>query len=226
MSPSTPTAWEGPLEPLGESFRSSETVPIRISIGQPSHWPAAEAVAAKLGQSWQPPAGGQLFTLLSLPFTLHPTGDRWTHYREVRLHTYLRPRRSGAAVIAHDLFPRRVTADSKRTTRFGLGPDLKFGEKFEVSLLEFGLESETTLAFPVIQAFGEGESAPYWQFSDHGSQPLVGSQRVYLVAAAPPAAAGLRLAVELIATVETRFGPLRLTTPSTAKEALTFSVAG
>lgn len=51
-----------------------------------------------------------------------------------------------------------------------------------------------------------GESHPSWQFAHHAAHPLLGCQSVYAVLDAPGDAGGVRLSVELIATLETRFG--------------------
>jgi hypothetical protein len=109
-------------------------------------------------------------------------------------------------VVAHDLYPQRLTAETKGKFTVGLGPDLKFAEVFEASLFEVGAEIEYRKAFPIIQGYGLGESRPYWQFAHHAANPLLGCQSVYAVLAAPQDAGGVRLSVELIATLETRFG--------------------
>ena len=212
MKITTPTqidtiAWEGTLEPLGAAFRSA-TVPPRVTLGAPVWWPAEEALDVKMGEKWAPPAGGHRYTLVRLACTLHPPGDTHTRYTGVTLHTYLRPHRGAAAVVAHDLYPQRLTVDTKDKGTFTLGPSLKFGEA-ELSLLGIGAEIEIPWAFPVIEGHGLGESAPYWRFLPHTGRPLSGCQSVYMVIAAPESAGGVRLCVELVADVETRYGLFR-----------------
>jgi len=43
-------AWEGYLEPLGQTFRSA-SLP-RVTPGEPEGWPAAEAMESRLGKKW------------------------------------------------------------------------------------------------------------------------------------------------------------------------------
>lgn len=126
--------------------------------------------------------------------------------------------------MAHDLFPQRLTADSKRKFTLGLGPDLKFAQAFEAKLANVGAEIEYQQAFPVIQGFGLGESRPYWQFSHHAANPLLGCQSVYLVVAAPTGADGVRLSIELTAELQTRFGPLRVGPPQEAQANLSWTI--
>lgn len=65
-------------------------------------------------------------------------------------------------------------------------------------------ESSDRKAFPVIQAFGLGEHL--LAVHHHATYPLVGCQSVYVVVAAPKNAQGVRLSVEFVAAVETRWG--------------------
>lgn len=209
-------AWDGYLEPPGDRMRSLEPLP-RVTLGEPAWWPAEVALEAETGQTWTPPRPGRHYTLLRLALTLHPPEERRTVYTEATLRAYLRAARGhGAPVVAHDLFPRRTTAERKGTISLGLGPDLKFGGLAEVSVGEVGAEIEFHRVYPVVQAFGLGEPGPYWRFAHHGSNPLLGCQSVYAVLDAPKDAGGVRLSVELVATLETRTGPLRVKVPDEA----------
>jgi len=215
-------AWEGYLEPLGETFRSAARLP-RVTLGEPVCWPAEQAMEKETGKKWSPPpvtgtpAGDRRYTLVRLACTLHPPDEPRTHYTQATLGAYLRPRRGGERVVAHDLYPRRLSVENKGKFNIGLGPDLKFAEAVEVSLLEVGAEIEYRKVFPVIQGFGLGETKPYWQFAHHAAHPLLGCQSVYLVLAAPGDAGGVRLGVELVATLETRYGPVRVGLPEEAR---------
>jgi hypothetical protein len=220
-------AWEGALEPLGETFGPGlppsygllEGAPRRprVTLGKPVCWSAEDAMESETGKPWSPPAGDHRYTLLRLACTLHPPGEPRSHYSKATLGAYLRPRSAGAgAVVAHDLYPRRLTAEEKGTFKIGLGPDLKFAGVLDISLLEVGAEIEFPQVFPVVQGYGLGESHAYWQFAHHSGHPLLGCQSVYAVLDAPGEAGGVRLTVELVATLETRFGPLRLGLPEEA----------
>ena len=216
-------AWEGYLEPLGETFKGAESLP-RVTLGEPAWWPAEQAMEGETGKKWTPPlrqpfdgaqdkaqdtaAGDRRYTLLRLACTLHPPAEVRTLYKEATLTAYLRPRHDVGRVVAHDLYPRRLTAEEKGTFKVGLGPDLKFAGLVDVSLLEVGAEIEYQQVYPVIQGYGLGESRPYWQFAHHEAHPLLGCQSVYAVLDAPEDAGGVRLSVELVATLETRYGGL------------------
>jgi len=210
-------AWDGYLEPPGERMRGLEALP-RVTLGEPAWWPAEVALEAETGQTWTPPRPGRQYTLLRLALTLHPPDEPRTTYTEATLRAFLRAAHGrGAAVVAHDLFPRRLTAEQKGTFTVGLGPDLKFGGVAGVSLGQVSAEIEFHRVYPVVQAYGLGESGPYWQFAHHGTNPLLGCQAVYAVLDAPQEAGGVRLSVELVATLKTRTGPLRLKVPDEAR---------
>lgn len=219
-------AWDGYLEPPGERMRSLEPLP-RVTLGEPAWWPAEEALEVETGRAWTPPRPGRRYTLLRLALTLHPPDEPRTTYAEATLRAYLRAAHGhGLTVVAHDLYPRRLTAEQRGTVSVGLGPDLKFGGVAEVSVGQVGAEIEFHRVYPVVQAFGLGEPGPYWQFAHHGTNPLLGCQGVYAVVDAPEEAGGVRLSVELMATLETRRGPLRLKVPEEARAHLSRVVGG
>jgi hypothetical protein len=217
-------AWEGSLEPLGETFKAARPC-ARVTLGEPAWWPAEEALETETGKKWAPPASDHRYTLLRLACTLHPPEDRRSHYSEATLGTYLRPHSAGAGtVLAHDLYPQRLTAEEKGTFKIGLGPDLKFAGVLDVSILEMGAEIEFPQVFPVVQGYGLGESRPYWEFAHHSGHPLLGCQSVYAVLDAPGETDGVRLTIELVATLETRFGPVRLGLPEEARVTLSRTI--
>ncbi len=210
-------AWEGTLEPLAEAFKGAPPRP-RVTLGEPAWWPAAEAVESETGQEWTPPSSQRRYTLVRLACTLHPPEERQSHYSEAALNAYLRPHSAGAGrVVAHDLYPRRLTAEETGTFTIGLGPDLKFADVLDVKLLEVGAEIEFPQVFPVVQGYGLGERRPYWRFAHHSGHPLLGCQSVYAVLDAPREADGVRITIELVATLETRWGPIRLGLPQAAR---------
>lgn len=208
-------AWDGYLEAPGTAFKGAAAL-ARVVLGEPACWPAGSALASETGKAWTPPAGDRRYTLVRLAFTLYPPDDPRAHYAEATLTAYLRPKQGSGSVIAHDLFPREVMVASKTKFIFKLSPELKFGAG-SVSPGEVGAEIEYPRGFPVVQGFGLGESRASWLFSHHGADPLSGCQSVYLVLDAPPDAGGVRLSLELVATLETRFGPLRLGLPEPAR---------
>ncbi len=209
-------AWEGALEPQAEMLKGAPARP-RVTLGVPVCWPAADAVEGETGRPWSPPSAGRSYTLVRLACTLHPPAEARTRYSEAMLRAYLRPHSAGAGrVVAHDLYPQRLSVEETGTVKIGLGPDLKFADALAVKLLEIGAEIEFPQVFPVVQGYGLGESRPYWRFAHHSGRPLLGCQSVYAVLDAPRAADGVRLTVELVATLETRFGPIRMGLPQEA----------
>ena len=216
-------AWEGYLEPLGATFRSATGLP-RVTLGEPVAW-SAQALESETGKKWSPPLGDRRYSLLRLACTLHPLDDSRAHYTETTLTAHLRSRDGIGHVLAHDLYPQRVTAETKGKTSLTLKPDFKFAQVIEFAPGEAGVEIEHHDVFPVIQAYGLGESQPYWKFDQHPAHPLIGCQSVYLVLAAPSDSGAVRLSVELIATVESRFGPLRVGLPQDARASLSRVIA-
>lgn len=207
-------AWEGVLEPLGGALRSAD-VPPRVTIGEPVWWTAAQALASETGKTWTPPSDGRDYVLTRLACNLYPPSNERIRYTEMVMTAYLRPRQGGGKVFAHDLFPQKLNADDAGKFTFKLTPQLKFAEAIDVKLLEVGAEIEYHRAFPVIRGIGLGESRAEWTFQHHATHPLAGCQSVYLLFAAPQDADGVRLTIELLATMENRLGPVRYQLPRT-----------
>jgi hypothetical protein len=207
-------AWEGSLDTMGAVYKGLEALP-RVTIGEPATWPAEQAVEIQTGHKWTPPAADRHYTLLRLDCTLHKPADAHARFAEAMLTVDLRPRDGAGSVLAHDLYPQRVAATDTRKLTLKLGPTLKFGP-VNVNLAEAQTEIQHHNTFPVIQAYGLGESRPYWAFAHHSTNPLLGCQSVYVVLSAPKDAGAVRLQVELVATLETRYGPLRLGLPKSA----------
>lgn len=214
-------AWEGELSSSTERYGGSSAA--RVTLGQPTHW-TPQALEALTGTKWAAPANGRLHTLIRLSSTLHPpaAGQR---YREATLIAEMRPLGSDDRALAHDLLPQRKLAEEQGKFTIKLAPSFKFADGSGIEVGEAGVEIEHHNAFPIIQAFGLGEDTPYWQFSRHDTQPLLGTQSVYLVASLPPTATALHLKLALIATLESsRFGLSRLLTPETADSQLRFNL--
>ena len=209
-------AWEGRLVPLQRAYKGTESLP-RVTLAEPVPWPAEAAMESETGKKWTPPSDGRVYTLVRLACNLHPPDSPRTHYEEATLTVYLRPRHGAGTVVAHDLYPRRISVEKKGKYSFGLKPDLKFADTFEASLFEAGTEIEYHKTFPVIQGYGLGESHPYWEFSHHAAYPLLGCQSVYVVVAAPQDSGGVRLSVELTASLKTRYGLIGVGLPEDAR---------
>ena len=212
------TAWEGTLEPLAVSFGSPTAQPrVNVTLGEPAVWSAEQALAGETGKQWSPPADGKRYALVRLACTLHPLADPQARFSEARLMATLSVEGGAALIVAHDLYPLRVGADAKGTYTLKLGPELKFADAIDAKLGEVGAEIEYHKVLPVIQGIGLGERQPYWQLAHHAANPLLGSQSVYLVVAAPPNAGRVSVTIALMATIETRFGPFRVGLPDSAQ---------
>ena len=211
-------AWEGYLQPQGDVYRSGTTLP-RVTLGEPEWCPAEQALESETGIAWTPLSADRRYALVRLACTLHRPREDRSRYTDARLQAYLRVMQSSGpgTVVAYDLYPQRRSAEQKGAFTFSLGPDLKFAEVVDLSLVQVGAEIEYRQVYPVIQAFGLGESNPYWQFTHHATHPLLGSQWVYALLSAPAGAGGVRLSLEIVATLETRYGPLRVGLPEEAR---------
>jgi hypothetical protein len=173
-------------------------------------------------------AAGRRYALYAgaLACTLHPPDSSRTRYTEATLIADLRPRQGERLIVAHDLYPQRLTAESNGSYTVKLGPELKFADVIEAKLLEVSAEIEYRKVFPVIQGFGLGERRPYRRFEHHSANPLLGCQSVYLVVAAPRNAGDVQLGVELIATLETRYGIFRAGLPAEAQAQIVRTIGG
>ena len=196
-------AWEGILEPTGAAYRDTD-VP-RVSLAEPTSWTLDnDAMQGKTGENWIPPDDKKRYKLLRLAFTLHELKDSRSRYTEATLRTYLKP---PSQIIAHDLYPQRVSAEgSKKSASVELGASLKFSEAVSLSGPKAGVKIEFQEIYPVVQAFGLGESNPYWSYKDSKRNQLLGSLFVYMVLEAPKEMERVDLQVELEAAMETRFG--------------------
>lgn len=195
-------AWEGILEPTGEAYRGTD-VP-RVTLAEPKSWSLDEAMKSKTGEEWVAPDDKKRYKLVRLAFMLHELENTSSRYTEATLRAFLKPL---SEVVAHDLYPQRVSAEgSKKSAALELGPSLKFSETVSLSGPKAGVKIEFQTIYPVVQAFGLGESSPYWTYKDSKRNQLLGSLSVYLVIEAPKDAERVDLDIELEAAMENRFG--------------------
>ena len=203
--------WEGELTPPDVTRSAGSSDRPRVTIGQPVAWPAAEALENQTGQRWTPPLGDAKYWLVRLSCTMHKPGGRAVCV-EARQELRLRPQKFDAApqsVYAFSLYPERLGAEDQVNRNIQLGPELKFASGAQFRAGQIGASIEYKKVFPVIQAYGVGESEPYWQFKAHKSFPLEGSQSVFAVIISRPEAQGVWGKIDLTVTMESRFGPIR-----------------
>ena len=218
-------AWEGKLV-VSQVFRGETGAPPVVTIGKPEVWPVEQALESETGKKWAPPLGEARYWLVRLACTLREPPGR-SRIREATQTLILAPRPAEAGVenvYAKDLFPLRVGVEDKGSFTASLGPELGFVSGASIQAGEVGATIEFRKVFPVIQAYGAGESTPYWEFKPHAAYPLNGSQFVYAVLAARKPAEGLRAHVELTVTTQATFGPVKFGMPETARQAVDFSL--
>ncbi|CAG0940077.1 hypothetical protein ANRL1_00065 [Anaerolineae bacterium] len=215
-------AWEGKLEQAGQIFRD-DSASARVSLGEPVVW-MLDALKNQVGKKWAQPLGDLRYMLIRLSLTLHSLDDTSARFAEATLTTYFRSQSGVGNVFTHDLYPQRITAASSGTIKIAVKPDLKFVEAIKSSPGDVGVEIEHHNVFPVVQAFGLRQSNPYWKFSNHAANPLIGCQSIYLVLAVSHDAEGARLSIELSAKVESRLGMIHVRLPEPARTQLSRTI--
>ena len=220
-------AWEGELVAPENAMvvRSGKGRPV-VTIGRPEFWPAAEALEIEVGKKWTPPRGGADFWLARFACTLRDPDGR-AHITTAAQTLYLRPRTAAAgadSVYAYSLFPDRLTVEDKGSFNVKLNPELSFAKVISFKPGELGANIEYRQVFPVIQSYGAGEPAPWWEFNPHPAHPIEGTQFVYAVIAVMPGAEGGRGSIELVVTVQDRFGPIKYGVPQEEKANVRFAI--
>lgn len=215
-------AWEGELEPPAVSKSAGDAAPV-VTLGRPEVWAAAD-LEQVVGKPWTPPWGDAAYWLVRLACTLRR--PQRGHIVEAEQRVMLQPGRHAdtAETYAHSLYPDRQSVEEPRKGALKLSPELKLAGLIEGSVAEAAVTLEYKRVFPVIQSYDVGTPYPSWRFKPHAAHPLEGSQFVFAVVAARPAALAIRAAVKVTVTLETRFGPLRFGLPDKARDALLFKI--
>jgi len=219
-------AWEGELAAPSIVYTTGGASRPVISIGQPEVWPVGKALESETGKKWVPPLGDAKYWLVRLACTLREP-PRPAEITEATQTLFLRPQPHSAgekSAYAQNLFPQRLGVEDKSTFTFGLGPELGFVDGSSIKVGELGATIEYRKVFPVIQAYGLGESAPSWVFKPHSAYPLVGSQFVYAVLVARAPATGLRTHIEVTVTTQSAFGPVKYGLPEEAHQHTQFNL--
>lgn len=219
-------AWEGELVESGIVKAATRGQRPVVTLGQPEIWTVAEALESETGKKWVAPLGDARYWLVRLACTLRePPGMQSITAATQNLYLQPQPHVAGEkSAYAHNLFPDRLGVEDKAEFMVSLGPELGFASGASIKVGEVGATFEYRRVFPVIQSYGVGEAAPYWEYRPHSAHPLIGSQCVYAVLVARAPAAGLRAHVEVTVTVQTAFGPLKFGTPEEAQGHTTFTL--
>jgi hypothetical protein len=220
-------AWEGELFAPSVSFGGGPSKHPFVTIGQTEIWPVDKALENETSKKWTQPLGDAKYWLVRLACTLRepPHGVVITEATQT---LYLRPQPNSAGeknAYAQNLFPQRLGVEDKTTFNFALGPELGFADGSSIKAGELGATIEYRKVFPVIQAYGLGESTPSWIFKPHAANPLIGCQSVYAVLVARAPATGLRAHVEVTVTTQSAlFGRMKYGTPTEARQHTEFSL--
>lgn len=156
----------------------------RVSIGMPEVWRIED-----------------LYDPGSLPPLFRSKLDEW-QFRLARFVCSFRPRSDDAKVdfarfivqlehdeqgrqaLAHDLHPRAVLQERKKSVTMTLKPTLTFGE-VGASLGSGGFSLEYDTLEPVISASGAGEDLADWSYEGAKGIPIVGSKWMHMIIRAP-----------------------------------------
>jgi hypothetical protein len=206
--------WQGTLEAPAVTYRGVDGV--SASIGEPFQWADGEM----LGEKWKPPLGDNRFYLLQLAFTLSPRGNMKVTSAEFYISLGAQ---GGKRALIFDAFPREQLIEQKDSVTLGIGPDFKFGTT-EASVAK----AETTIDFgyavPVIRIEGLQETRLCWRYTVHAKYPLSGSRRMFAIVTLPPEMKTARATFSLTVSAESRFGPIRVSTPETEQSRLIWVV--
>jgi hypothetical protein len=210
----TNTLWEGALEAPALTYRVTDGV--TASIGEPFQWADGEL----LGEKWKPPVGGNRFYLVQLAFTLRPQGRTVVTSADFCLSL---GGQADQRAIVFDAFPRGQTVAQNDSVTIGIGPDFKIGTG-EVSLAKAEATFDLGAVIPVVSVDGLHEPRLCWHYRAHDKFPLSGSFRLAAIVSLPAGMKTARMTLELTANAESRFGPIRLSTPETAQARLRWVV--
>lgn len=219
-------AWEGELLLPNVTMSGVRGPKPIVTIGQPEVWPVDKALESETGKKWIRPLGDAKYWLVRLACTLRKPPDR-VAITEATQTLFLRPLPNSAgekSAYAQNLFPQRLGVEDKSIFNFTLGPELGFADGSSIKAGELGATIEYRKVFPVIQAYGLGESSPSWVFKPHAANPLTGCQSVYAILVARAPATGLRGHIEVTVTTQTALGPIKYGTPQEAREYTKFSL--
>lgn len=210
----TKTLWEGALEQPAVAFRGTERV--IASIGEPFQWADGEM----LGGNWKAPVGGNRFYLVQLAFTLSPRGNIKVNSADFCLTL---GRQGDKKALVFDAFPCEQTIATDDSVTLGIGPDFKFGTT-DASLAKAEAKFDLGRVIPVVHVEGLQESKLCWRYSEHPKYPLTGSRRMVAIVSLPDGMNSALATLELTVNVDSRFGPIRVSTPEMGQERLRWIV--
>jgi hypothetical protein len=211
----TKALWEGMLEQPAVTYRTADS--ISASIGEPFQWADGEM----LGGNWKPPVGGNRFYLLQLAFTLSPRGNIKVTSADFCLTL---GKQADKRAVVFDVFPREQTVEVKNAITLGVGADFKLSPLVEASIGKADITVDFGYVVPVIRVEGLQESKLCWRYAEHAKYPLTGSRRMVAIVSLPDGMKNALATMELTVNAESRFGPIRVSTPETEQAKLRWVV--
>jgi hypothetical protein len=213
----TKALWEGALEQPALAYATRGADEIFASIGEPFQWADGEM----LGGNWKPPLGGNRFYLLQLAFTLKPSGKMRVTSADFRLSLGAQGKQRA---VVFDAFPLEHTIEQKNAITLGVGANFKLSPLVEASIGKADITVDFGYVVPVIRAEGLQEPNFVWRYTEHAKYPLTGSKRMCAVVCLPPEMKTALATFDLTVSAESRFGPIRVSTPQTEQERLRWVV--
>lgn len=171
----------------------------KVSVGRPLVYKLTNPKPGLLGKDSEK----SHFYLVEFRFTLHPPENK-RRYQEMKLEVKL----SNPNATAFQLLPPRAVTEEDVNQSFDLGFSIA---SLESSGTSIGANVKQTVAFkrqfPIITAYGDGESDFYWVYSKPPSAEMVepGSRMVAAVIQVPAEASSLSATIQLKVSLEHSF---------------------
>ncbi len=205
------SGWEGELMRATGMLAAPGERLSALSIAKPTWW----SDQMLMGQGWTPPSSGRRYGLARFAFSLRAAERQSVRY--VDMVVYLHAKGEGLRPVICDMIPKAAKEGQAGIMTVGISPDFKFTAP----------ETATaTLSLPqsiyTVTADGIGENAAHWAFAVRSATPLAGSQIVYALVELMPGVEAARASLQLVAEIETPFGPVRGLLPSSQRLALTW----
>ncbi|MBI3241847.1 MAG: hypothetical protein HYZ49_06080 [Chloroflexi bacterium] len=207
----TVAGWEGELmRATGMLSVPGERLPA-LSISKPVWW----SDQTLMGEGWTPPATGRRYGLTRFAYSIRPAERQSVRYVDIVV--YLHAKGDGLRPVVFDLLPKAAKEEQAGTLTVGISPDFKFVAP-ENAPAALSLR-QNILA---VTADGLGENAAHWAFAVRSTTPLAGSQATYIIVELMPGVEAARASLQLVAEIDTPYGPVRGLLPSSQRNALSW----
>lgn len=205
------SGWEGELmRATGMLSVPGERLPA-LSIAKPSWW----SDQTLLGAGWMPPSSGRRYGLARFAFSIRPAERQSVRY--VDMVVYLHAKGDGLRPTIFDMIPKATKEEQAGILTVGFGSDFKFTAPDNA-----GATLSLRQSIMTATADGVGENAAHWAFAVRSASPLAGSQIMYAIVELMPGVEAARASLQLVAEIETPYGPVRGLLPSSQRNALSW----